>query len=95
MNIKDLLNNENTVSTAMLFNSENASVKAIQILEGAKYKKHVSQVPALLICIIGNVVFENEKGIKETLQPGDYEWIDPLVRHWMTAVSDSQLILLK
>ncbi len=95
MNIKDLLNNEKAVSTAMLFNSENASVKAIQILKGEKLKEHVSKIPALLICIIGNAVFENEKDVKETLLPGDYVWIDPMVKHWISAVSNSQLVLLK
>jgi hypothetical protein len=37
----------------------------MQILNGQQLKEHTTKVPALLLCITGSVVFENEKGIKE------------------------------
>jgi quercetin dioxygenase-like cupin family protein len=95
MNITDLLPHEKAVSTAMLLKTEQASATAIQILQGEQLKEHITKVHALLICIIGKVVFENEKGGKETLQPGDYINIDPMVKHWVNAIKDSQLILFK
>jgi quercetin dioxygenase-like cupin family protein len=95
MNIRDLIPHEKSVSTEVLFKSEHGAATAIQILQGQQLKEHVSKVPALLICILGKVVFENEKGEKETLLPGDYVSIDPMVKHWINAVSDSQLILFK
>ena len=55
----------------------------------------VTQIPALLVCIEGNVFFENELGQKEELQPGDYTLIEPMVKHWVQATMESQLILFK
>jgi quercetin dioxygenase-like cupin family protein len=95
MNIKDLLHHEKAISTAMLLKTEQASATAIQILQGEQLKEHITKVSALLICILGTAVFENEKGVKETLQAGDYISIDPMIKHWVNAIRDSQLILFK
>jgi quercetin dioxygenase-like cupin family protein len=95
MNIKDLLAHDKAVSTALLLKSELASVTAIQILQGEQLKEHITKVPALLICIQGKAVFENENGLKETLLSGDYIKIVPMVKHWLNAITDSQLILFK
>ena len=72
MNIKDLHTQEKPVSATSLYKSELGNATAIKILQGEKLKEHVTKIPALLICMEGEVVFENEKGIKETLMPGDY-----------------------
>jgi quercetin dioxygenase-like cupin family protein len=93
--IKDLLPQEKAVSTAVIFKSEKNVVTVIQILQGEQLKDHVSKVPALLICIFGEVVFENEKGVKETLLSGDYVKIDPMIKHRVDAITNSQLILFK
>jgi len=95
MNIKDLLAQEKAVSTEVLFRSDHVVATAIQILKGNQLKEHLTNVPALLLCVIGKVVFENEKGVKETLQSGDYVRIEPMVKHWVNAITNSQLILLK
>ena len=52
--------------------------QAIQILQGGKLKEHITKTPALLICMEGEVIFENEKGIKTTLFTGDYVNIEPV-----------------
>jgi quercetin dioxygenase-like cupin family protein len=95
MNIRDLLPQDKAVTTGLLFGSNQATATVIQILQGEQLKEHVSNVPALLICILGKVVFENEKGVKETLQTGDYIRIEPMVKHWVNATTNSQLILFK
>lgn len=95
MNIKDFLSPKKPVSTAILFKSEEASVNAIQILQGEELTKHDTKVPAFLICVSGEVVFETEKGEKETLFCGDYVRITPLINHWVVASKDSRLILFK
>ncbi len=95
MNIKELHTEEKPVSAIALFKSDLGNATAIQILQGEKFKEHISKVPALLICMEGNVAFENEKGIKEKLLPGDYIVIEPLVKHWMEGTIKSQLILFK
>jgi len=58
-------------------------------------KEHITKIPTLLVCVIGEVVFENQQDVKETLLSGDYVRIAPMVKHWVKANNDSQLILFK
>lgn len=95
MNIKELHAQDKPVSATSLFKSESGNATAIQILQGEKLKEHVTKVPALLICVEGEVTFENKKGIRETLLPGDYVNIEPMVEHWVEGTIESQLILIK
>ena len=95
MNIKGLHTQEKPVSATSLFKSELVNATAIQILQGGKLKEHITKTPALLICVEGEVVFENENGIKETLFSGDYIHIEPMVKHWVEGTIESQLILIK
>ncbi len=95
MNIKELHTQEKPVSATSLFKSEQGNATAIKILKGEKLKEHITKIPALLICMEGQVIFENEKGIKETLLPGDYVNIEPMIKHWVEATIESQLVLIK
>ena len=95
MNIKDLHTQEKPVSATSLFKSELGNATAIQIVQGAQLQEHITKIPALLICVEGEVIFGNENGIKETLFPGDYVHIEPMVKHWVDGVIDSQLVLIK
>jgi len=94
MNIKNSHSTEKPVSAIQLFKGEGTAT-ALQILQNQQLKEHTTKVAALLICVSGEVVFENEMGIKETLQNGDYVNIEPLVKHWVVGNLDSQLLLLK
>lgn len=95
MNIKELHTQEKPVSATSLFKSELGNATALKILQGEKLKEHITKTPALLICMEGEVVFENEKGIKEILMSGDYVNIEPMVKHWVEGTIESQLILIK
>ena len=95
MNIKELHTQVKPVSAVPLFKSEQGNATALQILQGERLKEHLTKVPALLICMDGKALFENEEGIKETLMPGDYVNIEPMVKHWISGLEDSQLILIK
>lgn len=95
MNIKELHTQEKPVSAISLFKSELGNATAIQILNGGLLKEHITKTPALLICVEGEVVFENENGLKEKLLPGDYVNIEPMVKHWVEGSIESQLILIK
>jgi quercetin dioxygenase-like cupin family protein len=95
MNIKELHTQEKPVSAIAIFKSELGNATAIQILQGEKLKEHITKTPALLICIKGEAIFENENGIKEVLLPGDYVNIEPMVKHWVVGTIESQLILIK
>lgn len=95
MNIKELHTQKKAVSAVSFFKSEQGTVTAIQILQNQQLKEHTTKTPALLICVDGNANFENENGIKETLLPGDYVNIEPMVKHWVSGITDSRLILIK
>ncbi|MBP6584968.1 MAG: hypothetical protein KA215_04795 [Flavobacterium sp.] len=95
MNIKELHTQEKPVSAIPIFKSELGNATAIQILQGEKLKEHITKTTALLICIEGEVIFNNEKGIKESLIPGDYVNIEPMVKHWIEGTIKSQVILIK
>lgn len=69
MNLKNNHPLEKSVSAIPLFKGEGIAT-TLQILQNQELKEHTTKVPALLICIIGEVIFENEKGIKETLKSG-------------------------
>lgn len=94
MNLKSSHSTEKPVSAIPLFKGE-GNATALQILQNQQLKEHTTKVPALLICVAGEVIFENENGIKETLQSGDYINIEPFVKHWVIGILDSQLLLLK
>jgi quercetin dioxygenase-like cupin family protein len=95
MNIKELHTQEKPVSAISLFKSEHGNATAIKILTGQKLQEHITKIPAILICMEGKVIFENEKGINEILMSGDYVNIEPMVKHWVEGIMESQLILIK
>jgi len=95
MNLSALHSQEKAISTSSIFKTEHTNVISLQILKNEQLKEHITKTPALLLCISGKVIFENEKGIKETLAPGDFINIEPMVKHWVDGVLDSQLILVK
>lgn len=95
MNIQEIHPEEKGVSAIALFKGEEGVTKSIHISEGAELSKHQSKTPALLICIAGEVVFENGNGDKKTLKQGDYLGIEPMVDHWVNSVADSYLLLIK
>lgn len=83
------------VSAIPHFKAEEGNVTAIQILNNQLLKEHTTKIPALLVCVTGEVVFENERGIKEILLPGDYANIEPMIKHSVKGIEDSQLLLIK
>lgn len=95
MNIKDLHTKLKPVSAIPHFKAEDGNVTAIQILNNQLLKEHKTKTPALLVCVTGEVAFENENGIKEILLPGDYVNIQPMIKHSVKGIEDSQLLLIK
>lgn len=83
------------LQTKKIFSPTEGSVISIKIEANAEMKEHTTKTPALLMGIIGEVIFENEKGMKEMIGPGDYIEIEPDVKHWLLAKTDSNLILIK
>lgn len=84
-----------SLSAKSLFKGQEGNTTALQLSKGGLLDKHTTKVAALLVCVLGEVLFEDEKGISQTLKPGDYIHIEPMVSHWVKGVKDSQLLLLK
>jgi quercetin dioxygenase-like cupin family protein len=95
MNIKLIHTEEKPVSAKKIFSTSEGNITALQITAGNVLKEHITTVPALLICINGNAVFKNEKGVTENLLSGDIINIEPNVKHWVEGLELSQLILIK
>lgn len=95
MNLADLHHEtDREFSSATLFNGDTGKVAAMQLRRNAQIKPHTSALPALLVCVSGEVMYE-ENNRKEKLGPGDYVKIQPEVLHWVHGLADAQLILLK
>ncbi len=95
MNLKELHKDSIGVQTNVLFPATEGKVISLQILKGNTLKEHLSKVPALLVCVTGNTIYEDEKGIKVTLKSGDFIKIEPNVKHWRNGIKDSNLLLIK
>lgn len=95
MKISNLHSQDKEVSAINLFNGELGTSTAIQILKDGKLKEHITKTPALLLCIVGKVNYEDETGQLTELSSGDYVNIVPNVKHWLVASELSHLVLLK
>lgn len=94
MNLEGLHPDERDISLVTVFDGDGV-VSAMRILTGKTLKKHITKAPAFLICVTGSVVFKNEKGTEQTMEPGDYIEIEPMVQHWVDGLRDSNLLLIK
>lgn len=94
MNLKDEFKEQKPLQTKKVFSCKE-SVTTIQLSASAQLKEHTTTVPAFLVCISGDVLFENEKGVKEKLHSGDFVNIEPSVKHWLNAETYSLLLLIK
>jgi len=95
MNIKELHPKAKFVSAIDIFKGEKQVTKSIHLSKGAQLPKHQSKTRAFLICITGEVRFENVKGDIFTLKQGDYLVIEPFVDHWLNSDAESYLLLIK
>ena len=95
MNISEFHTEGKDISAKLMFKMTDGNITALRILKDALLKEHVTKVPALLVCVSGEVVFENEQGLQQSLHSGDFIAIEPLVVHWVKGIEDSQLLLVK
>jgi quercetin dioxygenase-like cupin family protein len=95
MNLKNLHKDSLGVQTNMMFPATQGNVISLQILKDNQLKEHITTVPALLICVLGNAIYEDEKGNRITLAPGDFVKIEPNVKHWVNGIENSNLLLIK
>lgn len=84
-----------SLSVNLLFKGKEGTTRSLQINKDGLLPEHTTKTEALLICVSGEVVFENEKNEKYTLKAGDFYHIEPNVKHWVKGIHNSQLLLLK
>lgn len=94
MNLAGYHSEEKKVSSKLIFSGE-GKVMALHIKEGEKLAEHTTPIPAFLICVTGKANFENEFGFHRVLYNGETVHIDPNVKHWVTALTNCDLILIK
>lgn len=92
MNLKEL-HTDKEVSAKPVSQALKSKVISIQILKNGILKEHLTKEPALLVCVSGEVEYEDERGSSVPLRSGDFHEIEPLVKHWVKGIEDSQLIL--
>ena len=95
MNVQTIHPKDKAVSAVSIFKSDAANATAIQLLQFETLKEHITKTPAVLVCVMGEIIFENEKGDKSTLKTGDFIHIEKDIKHWLIAIMESQLILIK
>jgi quercetin dioxygenase-like cupin family protein len=95
MNLKNLHTENTTVQTQLLFSTTEGKVIALEIAANKQLKEHITKVPALLVCVMGDAIFQNEKGESIKLKSGDYVNIEPNIKHWVDAIERSNFILFK
>ena len=95
MNLTTFHNSNKALSAKQLFSGTEGKVVAIHLKKNGKLKEHITKVPALLVCVIGEVIYEDETAIKTILKSGDFFEIKLNVKHWLVAAKDSEAILVK
>ena len=94
MNLRKIHQEKKDIQTALLKTVEEGKVVSLQIKKGKVLKEHVSKTPAILICINGKALYEEESR-KIKLKKGSYVNIEPNIIHKITAHKKSNFILIK
>lgn len=95
MKLSDLHKPEAKLSTSRFNFDLKGELIAIQILAKGELKEHSTKIPALLFCMRGSVLYQDENGSSEILSSGDYYSIPINVKHWLQGQEDAQLLLMK
>ena len=95
MNLYDLHKENKPVSAITFFREGKGTAISIRLQRGAELKKHITTIPAVLLCIKGRVEYGDENDQSVELLDGDYHLITPDVPHWVRGINDSLLVLIK
>lgn len=94
-NLVELHQGDKELSAVSLFKGETGLTTAIHLRRDGTLKEHQSKTAALLLCVAGMVIYEDENGQQMRLTAGDYVDIVPNVKHWLLAKETADLLLLK
>lgn len=95
MHLRDLHDDQKTISAAPFFKEELGHVTALHLSGGSELKEHTSPVKAKLLLVTGDVSYIDEDELTIHLKPGEYVEIPPNKKHRVLANADSELLLVK
>lgn len=95
MKFSDLHEDDKPVSSKSLFTGGEGTAVSLRIMAGETLKEHVSKVPAVLICIEGECTYREGEDIHTPMKSGIYIKIAPMLKHSVTAQTDTRLLLVK
>ncbi len=95
MNLRNVHTENKPVQTQLIFSAEDGKVISLQIASGEQLKEHITKVPALLVCVSGDAVFQDVNGKSIELKSGDYVNIEANVKHWVDAKENSNFLVIK
>jgi quercetin dioxygenase-like cupin family protein len=95
MNLKQLHTEKKAVQTQLIFTASEGNVVSMQLAKGEQLKEHVSKLPAVFVCIMGDALYEDENGESIHLKAGDYVLIEKNVRHKVSAKEESNFLLIR
>ena len=84
-----------SLSVNVLFEGKEGVTRSLQINKDGILAEHITKTDVILICVSGEVVYEDEKNNLKTLKAGDFYKIEPQVKHWVKGIENSQLLLIK
>lgn len=93
MTLSSLHPTQKPVSVAPLFRG--TEVLSLKFEPDALLKEHLTKIPAMLLCVEGSGVYQDELGAEITLGPGQYVSIAPDVKHWVRALHQSNFLLFR
>lgn len=93
--LSQLHTNEKALSVNVLFKGEEGIMRSLQIKKEGLLPEHTTSTPAVLVCVMGKVTYEDEMGYRTVLEPGNFQKIEPHIKHWVKGLEDSQLLLMK
>lgn len=84
-----------TLSVQLLFKGTDGTTRSLQLKKDGLLPEHTTPNQALLVCVSGEVLYEDETKQQQVLKAGDVFFIPPHVKHWLKGLRDSQLLLMK
>ena len=92
--LKELIQTKKEVNAAHIFDYVSGHQTLLKLDAGAHVKPHTSKVPAVLLCLEGEVEYQEEDR-NDTLKATNYIEIKPDVLHWLDSSTGCLCLLLK
>lgn len=93
--LNELHTDQKPLSIKILFKGEEGVTRSLQLKKDGVLPEHTTPTPAVLICVLGKVSYEDESGYQVILEPGDFQKIEVNIKHWVKGLDESQLLLIK